>query len=541
MIDYSKKRVLIVDDSPSMCSSLRITLSNFGITRSESSNSAGEAIFRIRNREFDLIVCDYNLGDGSDGQQVLEYVRREQLITPSVVFLMVTAERSYEKVVLCAEMAPDDYLLKPFTAETMRIRLERVFDKKNAFASVYACLAQHDIAEAVLECDKLLSQQSRYSIDVLRMKGELLIELGREEEAHQLYEAILSTRVIPWARLGLAKALRHADKPQEAVEQLEIAIDEMPEFLSAYDELSKAQESAGHPELAQEALAAAIKVSPGNLGRQSALGELAYRNGDLDTAGRAFNQVVEKGRFSLVRTHKDFVNLSRVQMQQQHYDEAVKTLGEARNMYGAGPDVELATSTMEALIQHAASNPAAANAALDRALAVKAQVGIDLSDQVAMDLAKGCFVNGRDEEARGIVKDMVSNFYDDSKVQQSVRQMLDSVGRSHESKKLIDNSINDVIRLNNEGVLLARQGDLVGAVLLLLESAHRMPQNVQLALNAAQALIVESDRLGWHDEHMREAKRLIDMHSVQHADLTKLKKIKQLLKEVGLKFGVDMS
>ena len=541
MIDYSKSRVLIVDDSQAMCSSLRITLSNFGITRSESSNSAGEAIFRIRHREFDMIVCDYNLGDSTDGQQLLEYVRREHLIQPSVVFLMVTAERSYEKVVLCAEMAPDDYLLKPFTAETMRVRLEKVFDKKAVFSTIYAHLAESRLAEAVEECDRLLQAQSRYSVDLFRMKGELLLDLGREEEAQQLYESLLSSRAIPWARLGLAKAMRNSGNLDLAAEQLQVVIEEMPEYLAAYDVLAKVHEENGHPELAQESLANALRMSPGNLVRQSALGQVAFRNGDLETATRAFSSVVDKGRYSFSRSHNDFVNLSRVQMENGEFAKALQSLNDARSAFGTSPVVELATSTMETLIHHAANNAAASTAALDKAIAARAEAGIDLAGQTAIDLAKGCFVNGRVDEGRQLVRDMVSNYYDDTMVKRSVRQMLDAVGRGDESKALIEDSVADVIKLNNDGVLLARQGNLAGAIDLLLEAARRMPQNVQLGLNAAQALIVESDRTGWNEEHMREAQRLLGRHAAAHGDLPKFKKIRGYLKDVGLKFGVKVT
>ncbi len=541
MIDFSKKRVLIIDDSPAMCASLRMTLTNFGITRSEMSNTAGEALFRIRNREFDMIVCDYNLGDGTDGQQLLESLRRQELISPSVVFLMVTAERQYEKVVLCAEMAPDDYLLKPFTAETMRVRLERVFDKKTAFAEIYLRLAQGEIDKAVEECDRLLAEKSRYAVDLIRIKGELLLELGREDEARQLYESILSTRAIPWARLGLAKALRGTGQAQEAEQQLQVAIEEMPEYLPAYDLLAKVQEDQGESEQAQDVLQAALKISPGNLFRQTALGEVAYRNGDLATAGQAFTKVVESGRHSFLRSHSEFVNLSRVQMEQEQFDKAIQTLGNARDVFGNEPAIDMAISTMETLVHHAAKNAAASQKSLERALVAKEQSKLDLSDQVAVDLAKACFVTGQEDRAREMVRQMVSNFYDDPKVQQSVRNMLETVGRGHESKSLIDDSVSEVIKLNNEGVIRARQGDLVGAVNLLLEASQRLPQNIQLALNAAQAMIVESDRYGWNEAHMKQAKQLLDMHQAQHGELPKFKKIKALLKDVSLKFGVDMS
>ena len=98
----------------------------------------------------------------------------------------------------------------------------------------------------------------------------------------------------------------------------------------------------------------------------------------------------------------------------------------------------------------------------------------------------------------------------------------------------------EVVKLNNEGVLLARQGNLQGAIDLLLEASHRMPQNIQLALNAAQAMIVESDRYGWNAEHMKAAQQLLAMHETRYGKLDKFKKIKVMMKDVGAKFGVDL-
>ena len=139
------------------------------------------------------------------------------------------------------------------------------------------------------------------------------------------------------------------------------------------------------------------------------------------------------------------------------------------------------------------------------------------------------------------MKDIVSNFYDDEKVQGMVGQMLEQVGRAEESKELVENSVRDVIKLNNEGVSLAKKGDLAGAIALLVSAAQRMPQNVQVALNAAHALIVDSDRNGWNETQMDMARYLLREHEAKYSSLEKYKKINGLMKEVGLKFGVNIT
>ena len=540
MIDFAKKRVLIIDDSPAMCASLKNTLSNFGISKCETSNSGNEAVFRIRQRAFDIVVCDYCLGEGSDGQQVLEQLRRGGLIAPGVAFLMVTAERGYEKVVSCAELAPDDYLLKPFTAETMRLRLERVFEKKSTFLPIYALLEKGNAADAVLECDRLLALKSKFAIDLMRMKGELLISLDRHEEARLLYEQVIAARAIPWARIGLAKTLSMAGMVDEAIETLELAIADTPQYLEAYDLLSKQHESQGHADLAQTVLEKAVEISPQTLSRQTRVGEIAYRNGDLAKAKHAFGIVVDKGRYSFFRSANDFISLSRVHLDEGQHDKALAVVADAKKSFDKTPELELTTAVMESLIHHGANNTVASTQALEKALEIKQQTGLSLPDSSNLDFAKSCFLNDKVEEGRALVKDMVSNFYDDESVQNRVRQMLENVGRGEEVKDLVDNSVTEVIKLNNEGVLLAKKGDLAGAIALLVSAAKRMPQNVQVALNASHALIVDSDRNGWNETNMDMARHFLRQHAAKHANLEKYKKINVLMKDVCLKFGVKV-
>ena len=90
-IDFNKLTVLVIDDHPGMRASLRITLSNFGVTKTDMCQGAFDAVHRIKQRGYDVIVCDYNLGEGRDGQQLLEELRHTGLISLATVFLMVTA------------------------------------------------------------------------------------------------------------------------------------------------------------------------------------------------------------------------------------------------------------------------------------------------------------------------------------------------------------------------------------------------------------------------------------------------------------------
>ena len=97
-IDYSSLKALVVDDIPGMRSALKMTLANFGVTKSDVASTAQEAIGRLSNGSYDLVLCDYNLGEARDGQLVYARLYTPEMIgarrdpkRPAVVFVHVPA------------------------------------------------------------------------------------------------------------------------------------------------------------------------------------------------------------------------------------------------------------------------------------------------------------------------------------------------------------------------------------------------------------------------------------------------------------------
>ncbi|MDR0378904.1 MAG: response regulator, partial [Candidatus Accumulibacter sp.] len=113
---FGRLRALIVDRNSNARNSLRILLSTLGITSVQNAANSVEVLRSVRSSSFDIIFADYILDDGRDGQQLLEELRQQQMISLSTVYMIITAERAYQNVVSVAELTPDDYLIKPFTA-----------------------------------------------------------------------------------------------------------------------------------------------------------------------------------------------------------------------------------------------------------------------------------------------------------------------------------------------------------------------------------------------------------------------------------------
>lgn len=537
-IKFEEKRVLIVDDNAGMRSSMRAILSNMGVTQSEMASSANDAIRRIQTRPFDIIICDYFLGDESDGQQLLEQLRHNKLIPLTTAFVMVTAERAYERVVSAVELAPDDYLIKPFTAEILKTRLERVLEKKAALSPIYSLLERGRFADATRVCEQLLEHPTKYVIDILRLLGELHVAQGNFEQAQQIYQQVLDMRAVPWARMGLAKMLHFNEKNEEAEEILDAVIAEAPDYMAAYDLLSKVCDAQQKTDRAQEVLAQAVSASPYTMHRQKSMGDIAMRNGDLESAEKAFTQVVERGKTSYFREAADYANLSRVQMERGKTNEALSTMRDARTSFNNSHDVQFTSAVMESLIHKKAGNEAAAAKALDTAFELQAQHDLRPNMGLSLDMANACLQQNRDEDAKRIVETLVKNNHDNNALLDKAKQLFESAGKGEMGKVLVEESVSSIVSLNNLGVRAAQQGDYAESVRLLTEAASKLPDNMQIVLNAAQVLLVAIDKQGWNDNYMQSARQYLGMVRNKRADHPKLLSINKFAQDVARKYGM---
>lgn len=537
-INFAEKRVLIIDDHSGMRTSMRAILSAFGVVLVEMASTANEAIRRLQSKSFDIIICDYFLGDGSDGQQLLEQMRRNNLITLSTIFVMVTAERMYEKVVSAVELAPDDYLIKPFSGEVLRSRLERMMTKKQAFAPIYKLIETGKLTEATQLCTELSKHSNKYTVDILRLLAELYVTQSKFEEAQEIYQQVVKMRAVPWARMGLATMFHFKQQHQAAEELLEEVIEEAPEYMAAYDLLSKVCEAQDKNERAQQVLQQAVTASPLSAHRQKDMGQLALRNGDMEAAEKAFTSVVERGKTSFFRSAEDYANLSRVQMERGKCDEALSTLRDVRASFNSSPEVEFTASVMESLVHQKTGNTDASAKALETALALQKMHTIKAQEDLSLDLAKSCFAHGKDDEAKSLIEKLVRNNHDSAALLQKARQLFEEAGKGDEGRAIIDGNVKEIIQLNNQGVMKAKEGDLDGSVKLLTEAAEKMPENLQIILNAAQALLVHIDKRGWNADYMLSARRYLDSARLKNATHPKFLSVSKLAQNVTQKYGL---
>jgi len=530
---FSSKKILILDDLPEVRSALRTQMAALGCNNVAMCGNVRAAVEQLEQNSFDVILCDYYLGGGTDGQQFLEYGRNRRLISRSTLFVMITAEKGYASVVTAAECLPDDYLLKPFTADTLRQRLERLLEKKARLARVDAMQEKENWPEVVAACDEIIASGDRYQSDAMRIRGNALIACGRLDEAMAFYRQVLAAREMPWARFGLARAQFTQGEVEACKATLGQLIQEAPQLLSAYDLLGRAHLDSGNADEALKVLDKACEIAPDSLTRHRAIARVAEQQGDFTRVESALSRVVRKTRNSPLRETADIARLGGAYAELGEPGKAIELIDEARkNFKGDADDPHLAA--VEALAQHKAGRPELAAAALARALA--AEPG-SLPQDVAVGIAKACLATGRAEEGEEILKHMVQNNPDSAAVHEQVAGVLNAHGAPDRAAAVIEAGKQEIVALNNEAVRRGRAGQLGEAAKMLTEAADRLPGNVQIVSNAAFALLLDIFNNGPDAGKLRDALRFQKSVTGMDARHPKLADIAELQRRIRTKYG----
>jgi tetratricopeptide (TPR) repeat protein len=492
-----------------------------------------DALEQVQNGSFDVILCDYYLGPTTDGQQFLEYARTRNIISRSTLFIMITAEKSYEKVVSAAECLPDDYLLKPFTAETLQTRLERLLEKKTRLAKIDALQDKGQWPAVITACDEVIASKDRYLVDAMRIRGNALITCGRHAEAAAFYKEVLAMRAMPWASFGLARAQHAQGDVDTCKETLNALIVESPQLLSAYDLLGRAHLESGQAGDALKVLDQACLIAPGSLSRHRAIAKVAEEQSDFARVEIALSQVVKKTRNSPLRETADIARLGNALTEIGEHDKAILLIEEAKtNFKNDLNDPHLAA--IEALAQRKAGRPELAEKALARALDKKTGA---LPQEVTMTIARACLANGRQEAGESILKSIVQTNPDSAAVHALVTSVMQTHGSAERAQGLIDEGVQEVIALNNEAVRRGKAGDLGEASRMLADAAHRLPGNAQIVSNAAFALLLDIYTNGLNAAKMRDANQFENTIRTLNPKHPKLADIAELQRRIRGKFG----
>jgi tetratricopeptide (TPR) repeat protein len=506
------------------------------ITKVDHAVSSGTAIRPLQNKQYDIILCEYDLGEGQDGQQLLEDLRHNKLIPLWTIFIMVTAERTQQKVVSAAELAPTDYLLKPFTADALLDRIARAVERRKLFMPIYHLMEQGSLPEAIEVCADGEKASSKFSADFMRLRAELHVTLGHAAEAETIYAKLQEIKAVAWARLGLAKTLYMQSKYSAAEEMLTNIVTEHPQFLDAYDWLAKAHEAAGKLSEAKEVLQEAVSISPHAVRRLRRLGQVALETGDVDTAESSFQKVVTKAKYSEFRDPEDHVRLVKTLVKKGDTQQAAVVVRDMEKTLNTSAKMPACRAISAGMIHE--SNGDAERAAEEFAAAVAAcRNAVGLSNEMKLDLAKSCLDNNMQEGAAEVMLDVMNNSTDDAAMAKAMA-VFERSGHKDLAEKVAKESRRQVVELISSGADKARQGDFRGAVDLMTAAAQKLPDNPQVVFNAAVASLKCLEHTGWDGRLAGHARWYIDNARRLDPANPRLEPLGDLYQHILKKYGI---
>lgn len=520
-ISFTDRKILVIDDMPDMRTTMRNQMQALGIINVSLASNVKDALNFISQRTYDVILCDYYLGGSTDGQQFLEYLRSTNKISRATLFIMITAETGFNSVITAAECLPDDYLLKPFTGETLKIRLERLLERKARLANIDRLQDKGDWPAIIKACDDIIAVRDKYMVDAMRIKGNALLTLNRVDDAIKFYQDALKLRDMPWAKLGLARALKSRGEGSHAGQILEGIIQDNPKLLAAYDLLGKIHTEAGDAQKALNVLDNACKIAPHSLARQRSIAHLAEETGDFARVDKALSVVVKQTENSPLRDPADFVKLTNALNETGELERAVGVIKKAQESFKENAEVKL-FAAIESVTQLKAGNTEAAQKALSIALEGEET---KLPESTRLSIAKACLVNGKQEEAKNLLRSIVQNNPDSDKLQTQIASMFKDHGGAEAARELIESSVKEVIALNNNAVQKAKAGEYAEASRMLTEAAHRLPNNLQVVSNASLSILMDLFMNGYDVAKALQAKQFQEAVAAQNAQYPKLTEI----------------
>jgi two-component system chemotaxis response regulator CheY len=118
-------KILVVDDMSTMRRIVKNILKELGFSNIEEAENGSDALTKMRATAFDLVVSDWNMPVMA-GIELLRNIRADAALK-HIPVLMVTAEAQKENLVEAIQAGVSNYIVKPFTADTIKQKLEKIF------------------------------------------------------------------------------------------------------------------------------------------------------------------------------------------------------------------------------------------------------------------------------------------------------------------------------------------------------------------------------------------------------------------------------
>ena len=503
MIQFNKKTFLLAETVQEMRLALSMALSSLGVRKMDMASHSKDVIRRLEQKSYDVIICDYMFSGGIDGLALLQEINERRLIKPSTVFMIVTAERNAHKVLSALEYDPDDYVLKPFSANVLMKRLEKAILRKGVFASVGEMIQNHEYANAIAECEIKIREGNVHKLEFMKLKGRLSMTVADYEGAQVIYEQVLATHPVAWATMGLGKSLHHQQEFDKAAQLFQSVVEQNDRAMDAYDWLADSHKSLGELKEAQQVLQAAAGIAPNDPKRQQALAEAAWESGDLEVAESAFRLCLELAKQEATTDAEIHFKLAKVLLTKGSSEAALTLIHEVRHEFSKDQMAVAHAAVIECMILKISGDDKAL-AQYNQAKLDYAALGAELPVNLVLDMINDGLLFADEGHTEAVVRKLLKNNVE-GPMRIKVMALYEKAGKAQQFGVLIDNIRKELVDLNNRAVMLAKAGDFKAAVELFIQAVADTPSNIHFLVNATNALLAYVNMVSWDEAYMKMA------------------------------------
>lgn len=525
----SSFRVLMVEDQQQMRQIIRESLYRLGIRQVVMTAHAEDALKAMREGSFDLVLCDYNLGDGADGQQLLETARGSRCVNPLAPWIYVTANSLRADVLAAGDYVPDGYVLKPFTDQLLARQIETLAARKQLLGPLLLAVDAQDWEKILTVADGFIKRSDGTRGEGLKQKANALMKLGRFEDARSCFEQALQLNSeLAWAQLGHAHALRALGRSEQAREQLQALVQAQPDYVAAFDLLMDLARERGDAAAALQIAAQLADIAP-NPQRKIKLGELALLNGDAALAARVLDAAVSKNRHALERSPHEGMLLAQALIDSGEPRRALTVASEQGKQFADVAEVQLLSKALQAQGLQQLGQEDKASALMQEAL--KALPGVSLRDEHKLLLARSALATGELELGQALILAVARNNSDQPLLLAASLQSARGTPVEAACQELVERAGKDVEQALQQLQQAKRGGDLAKAIEVGEAALALAPQHFSVQLELCTLYLIAMNRLGQAQQHADRARGLLELLQARHPNHDRVAAVRKFFRE----------
>ena len=489
-LGYYKMHALIVDDFENFRGTLYKMLMDLGIGNVDSVATGEEALRFCKARNYDLILCDNNLGKGKSGQQVLEELRSTQNPCSDSLFILVSAENSKNMIMAAYDYEPDAYLAKPITPKALDQRLSRMLEQRLELKAVVAAQKGGDRTGAIDACRELIAKGSRYTNSCQKILAQLYLDNNEIAAAEAIYRSVLDVRELEWAQIGMVKTKLAQNDLLSAQQWVENILQSNPMCMKAYDLQAEVFKLQNNAESLQNILQKATDISPLSILRQQSLGEVAQQNNDLVTATNALKRAVKLGEhscFDKESIHAQFaqatIDLFSIdkELAKPLVRDAIACVNNLEENFGKSNFRKVESLLLESQLQVCSGDQRRAQEALAAAQSALGNTKEEAALDVQIEMVRALRMLGKTNESQEHLNELLQRYAGSEDKLQKLDVLLDEP-RSEKNKLM-------VAEINKKGISLYNAKDFSAAADAFKTALQKLPNHIGLRLNYVQAMI----------------------------------------------------